>query len=88
MIYVILILFSLLQLYSTWRIIPSTHMRPIHLGIVMLKHDPIAQAKMVQDATGVRTIIGEDLMTLDVGDSLELGQLTPSKPEWNDAWDL
>ena len=32
----ILILFSLLQLYSTWRIIPSTHMRPIHLGIVLM----------------------------------------------------
>ena len=31
-----LILFSLLQLYSTWRIIPSTHMRPIHLGIVLM----------------------------------------------------
>ena len=33
---VILILFSVLQLYSTWRIIPSTHMRPIHLGIVLM----------------------------------------------------
>ena len=32
----VLILFSLLQLYSTWRIIPSTHMRPIHLGIVLM----------------------------------------------------
>lgn len=30
------ILFSLLQLYSTWYIIPSTHMRPIHLGIVVM----------------------------------------------------
>lgn len=30
------VLFSLLQLYSTWRIIPSTHMRPIHVGLVML----------------------------------------------------
>ena len=32
----VLILFSVLQLYSTWRIIPSTHMRPIHLGIVIM----------------------------------------------------
>ncbi len=32
----ILILFSLFQLYSIWRIIPSTHMRPIHLGIVLM----------------------------------------------------
>jgi TRAP transporter 4TM/12TM fusion protein len=30
------VLFSLLQLYSTWFIIPSTHMRPLHLGIVVM----------------------------------------------------
>lgn len=30
------ILFSLLQLYSTWFIIPSTHMRPLHLGVVLM----------------------------------------------------
>ncbi len=30
------VLFSLLQLYSTWFIIPSTHMRPMHLGIVTM----------------------------------------------------
>ena len=60
----------------------------IHLGIVMLKHDPYKQAKMVEDATGVRTVVGEDLMTLDVGRDLELGQLEPCKPEWNSAWDL
>ena len=60
----------------------------IHLGIVFLKHDPAAQAKMAEDATGIRTVIGEDLMTLDVGKELTLGQLTPCKPEWNSAWDL
>ena len=32
----ICVLFSLFQLYSTWRIIPSTHMRPIHVGIVTM----------------------------------------------------
>lgn len=32
---IILICFSLLQLYSTWRIIPATNMRPLHLGIVV-----------------------------------------------------
>lgn len=31
----VLIAFSLLQLYSTWRIIPSTHMRPIHVAVVV-----------------------------------------------------
>ncbi len=30
------VLFSLFQLYSTWFIIPSTHMRPMHLGIVVM----------------------------------------------------
>ena len=30
----VLIAFSLLQLYSTWRVIPSTHMRPMHVAIV------------------------------------------------------
>ncbi len=60
----------------------------IHLGIVMLKHDAYKQAKMVEDATGIRTVVGEDLMTLDVGEDLVLGQLKPCKPEWNDAWDL
>ncbi len=60
----------------------------IHLGIVLLKHDPVAQAKMVEDATGVRTIAGEDLMTLDVGKELSIGHLIPNKPEWNSAWDL
>ena len=33
---VVLILFSLIQLYSSWRIIPATHMRPLHLGIVTM----------------------------------------------------
>ncbi len=31
----ILILFSIIQLFSTWWIIPSTHMRPLHLAFVM-----------------------------------------------------
>lgn len=32
---IIFICFSLFQLYSTWHVIPSTHMRPIHLAIVV-----------------------------------------------------
>ncbi len=32
---VVLVCFSLFQLYSTWFIVPSTHMRPIHMAIVM-----------------------------------------------------
>ena len=60
----------------------------IHLGIVILKQDPYRQAKMVEEATGVRTVVGEDLMTLDVKDTIEIGKLKPCKPEWNSAWDL
>lgn len=32
---VVLILFSLFQLYTTWQVVPSTHMRPIHLAIIV-----------------------------------------------------
>ena len=31
----ILICFSLFQLYSTWYVIPSTHMRPLHMAVVV-----------------------------------------------------
>jgi len=44
----------------------------IHLGVVMIRNDPEKQAMMVQEATGVRTIAGHDLMVLDVGDELTL----------------
>lgn len=32
---VVLILFSLFQLYTTWQVVPSTHMRPIHLAVIV-----------------------------------------------------
>ena len=32
---VVLILFSLFQLYTTWQVVPSTHMRPIHLAVII-----------------------------------------------------
>ena len=60
----------------------------VHLGIVMLKNDPDAQAREVEEATGIRTIAGRDLMTLDVDEELRIGDLEPRRPEWNDAWDL
>ena len=59
----------------------------IHLGIVMLKFDPDRQAADAERATGVKTISGKDLMTIDI-DGLDVGQLTPSRPEWSDAWEL
>ncbi len=54
----------------------------IHLGIVILRRDPTIQAKMVEDATGIRTIAGEDLMTLDVGDELVLGRAEAHEGSW------
>ncbi|MFA7149959.1 MAG: MBL fold metallo-hydrolase, partial [Candidatus Methanomethylophilaceae archaeon] len=59
----------------------------VHLGIVMLRSGPAAQAAMVENATGVRTIAGEDLMTLDLED-LSVGHITPSKPDWSKDWEL
>ena len=54
----------------------------IHLGIVILRRDPTIQAKMVEDATGIRTIAGEDLMTLEVGDNLVLGRAEAHEGSW------
>jgi phosphoribosyl 1,2-cyclic phosphodiesterase len=60
----------------------------VHLGIVMLKQDPVKQAAMAQSQTGIRTIAAEDLMTLDMDEHLTIGKLVPHKPTWNDAWNL
>ncbi len=60
-----------------------------HLGIVMLRVGPAEQAAEIEKRTGVRTIAGEDLMTLDIGESgVKVGRILPKKPEWNDAWNL
>lgn len=37
---------------------------------------------MVQDATGIRTIAAEDLMTIDVGDGLEIGKAETHDEPW------
>lgn len=60
----------------------------VHLGIVMLKHGPSEQAACVQRETGVRTVAGEDLMTIEIDDDISIGRITPSKPVWNDTWNL
>ena len=59
----------------------------IHLGIVMLKHDPVAQASRATEETGVKTISGEDLMCIDMSD-LSIRMLKAERPEWNDIWEL
>ena len=60
----------------------------IHLGIVILKHDADAQAKKTQDITGCTVMAGRDLMRIHIGESIEIEDLVPCKPEWNEAWDL
>lgn len=54
----------------------------IHLGIVMIRRDPAKQAAMVEEATGIRTIAAEDLMTLDVGDNLVIGRADVHQGSW------
>lgn len=59
----------------------------VHMGIVMLRHDPDRQAEMCEEATGVRTIAGRDLMTLTIGNELELGTAETYRDElWMPAW--
>ena len=60
----------------------------IHLGIVMLENDPVGQAALCERETGVRTVLGEDLMTLDVGEELRLSKAKtyPEDEFWGPAW--
>lgn len=55
----------------------------IHAGIVMLRHRPDLQAKMVEDATGVRTIAVNDLDVLDIGEELTM---TKARTYEDDLW--
>ena len=61
----------------------------VHLGIVILKYGADAQAKKTQDVTGCKVIAGRDLMRIRLGkDAVEIDDITPYKPEWNEAWNL
>ncbi len=54
----------------------------IHAGIVMLRHHPEEQAKMVEDATGVRTVAAQDLDVLDI----ETLNISKTKTYDDDLW--
>ena len=54
----------------------------IHLGVVIIRKGPEAQAGMAEDATGVKTIAGRDLMVLDVGEELEISDAETFEGEW------
>lgn len=54
----------------------------IHLGVVIIRRGPDSEAASVEEATGVRTIAGHDLMTLEVGDELVLSDAPVYEGEW------
>ncbi len=54
----------------------------IHLGVVIIRKGPEAQAEMAEEATGVKTIAGRDLMVLDVGEELEISDAETFEGEW------
>ena len=60
----------------------------IHLGIAVLKVGPESQAELAEKETGCRVIAGRDLMQIDIGKEIEITDIEPHKPEWNDAWNL
>ena len=58
----------------------------VHLGIEILRRGPDGQAKKVQDATGIKTVAAEDLMTIDIDDTIAFGKAVLKGDGWNDAW--
>ncbi len=54
----------------------------IHLGVVIIRKGPEAQAGMAEEATGIRTIAGRDLMVLDVGKELGISDAETFEGEW------
>jgi phosphoribosyl 1,2-cyclic phosphodiesterase len=53
-----------------------------HMGLVMLHRGPALQAAYSQSKTGVRTIAAEDLMTVDIGDTLDIGRSQTFEGQW------
>ncbi|MDO5861374.1 MAG: MBL fold metallo-hydrolase [Thermoplasmata archaeon] len=54
----------------------------VHLGVVMIRRGPDSEARIVEEKTGVRTIAARDLMTLDVGDELVIGDAETYEGGW------
>jgi len=55
----------------------------IHLGIVMIHEGASKQAHMAEEATGFRTIAGEDRMTIELDDS---SIIVSEAKSFNDEW--
>lgn len=54
----------------------------LHLGVVIIRRGPESEAASVEKATGIRTIAAHDLMTLDVGEKLEIGDAQTYEGLW------
>ena len=54
----------------------------VHLGIVILRKGADDQARMAEEATGIRTIAARDLMTIDVGDEIVVGDAEAHDEPW------
>lgn len=54
----------------------------VHLGIVILRKGADDQARMAEEATGIRTIAARDLMTIDVGDEIVVGDAEAHDGPW------
>jgi phosphoribosyl 1,2-cyclic phosphodiesterase len=54
----------------------------IHLGVVIIRRGPDSEAAKTQEATGIRTVAGHDLMVLDVGEELVLSDAVTYDDDW------
>ncbi|MBR4686452.1 MAG: MBL fold metallo-hydrolase [Candidatus Methanomethylophilaceae archaeon] len=54
----------------------------IHLGVVIIRRGPENEAKITEDATGIRTVAARDLMILDVGEELNLSDAETFDDHW------
>ncbi len=54
----------------------------VHLGVVILRRGPENEARIVEEATGIRTIAAHDLMTLDMGEEIVLGDSVTYNEPW------
>lgn len=51
-----------------------------HLGLKLLRQGAEPEAAFVEEETGVRTVAAEDLMTVDVGETILVEEPTPQSP--------
>lgn len=54
----------------------------IHLGIVMIKRDPLKQAAYAEEQTGVKTVSPYDLDVIDVGEKITFSRSETFDDEW------